>query len=118
MDRRPHAAPVWGVWLDKAFYFGTDRHSQKGRNLATNPEIIVHLESGDDVVILEGIAEEVTDPSLHTTVSEAYAAKYQIDLRGDKVGGAVIYAVRPRVAQSWLDHDFLETATRWRFGRG
>src|SRR3712207_802185 len=63
-DGRPHAAPVWGVWLDGAFYFGTGRTSVKGRNLAANPALTVHLESGDDAVILEGVAEPVTDPAL------------------------------------------------------
>ena len=37
---------------------------RKGRNLAENPNVAVHLESGDDVVILEGVAEVVTDPGL------------------------------------------------------
>ena len=30
-DGRPHAAPVWGVWLDDALWFGT--MGQKVRNL-------------------------------------------------------------------------------------
>src|SRR4051812_9693775 len=54
---RPHAAPVWGLWLDGRFYFSTDPASRKGRNLAANPALVVHLESGDDAVILEGTAE-------------------------------------------------------------
>ena len=61
-DGRPHATPVWGLWVDRAFYFGAGR--RKGRNLAENPNVAVHLESGDDVVILEGVAEVVTDPGL------------------------------------------------------
>jgi len=115
-DERPHATPVWGVWLDETFYFGTHRRSQKGRNLTTSPEIVVHLESGDDVVILEGIVEEVTDPSTRTKVGEDYDAKYGLDPTGEGGGEAVFYALRPRVAHSWLEHDFLETASRWRFG--
>ncbi|HSN73709.1 MAG TPA: pyridoxamine 5'-phosphate oxidase family protein, partial [Anaerolineae bacterium] len=50
-DGRPHAAPVWGVWLDDVFYFGTVPGSVKARNLAANPALVVHLESGDEVVI-------------------------------------------------------------------
>src|SRR6266516_3335808 len=61
---RPHAAPVWGLWLDGAFYFSTDPSSRKGRNLAAGPELVVHLESGDDVAILEGTAEPVADRAL------------------------------------------------------
>ena len=70
-DGRPHATPVWVVWLDGALPFGTGRRSQKGRNLAGNPEVVAHFESGDQVVILEGVAEEVTDPSLLAEFGEA-----------------------------------------------
>src|SRR5262250_729454 len=58
-DGRPHSIPVWGFFLEGALYFGTARSTRKARNLAHNPAISVHLESGDDVVILEGIAQEV-----------------------------------------------------------
>ena len=56
-DGRPHATPVWGVWVDETFYFGMGPRSVKARNLAANPALVVHLESGDDVVVLEGVAE-------------------------------------------------------------
>ena len=29
-DGRPHAAPVWGLWLEDAFWFSTNPRSQKG----------------------------------------------------------------------------------------
>jgi len=51
-DGRPHAMPVWGVWLGERLIFSTHRDSQKGRNLARDPRVAVHLESGDEVVIL------------------------------------------------------------------
>lgn len=56
--------PVWGIWLGGAVYFGTDRRSRKAKNLAANPSLVIHLESGDDAVILEGAAEEVDDRGL------------------------------------------------------
>src|SRR5437016_13514736 len=59
-DGRPHAMPVWGFWFAGTLYFGTGRGSRKWRNLHSNPRIVVHLESGDDVVILEGTAREVS----------------------------------------------------------
>jgi hypothetical protein len=46
-------------WRKGAIYFGTARDSRKWRNLAANPNIVIHLESGEDVVI-EGIAREIT----------------------------------------------------------
>jgi nitroimidazol reductase NimA-like FMN-containing flavoprotein (pyridoxamine 5'-phosphate oxidase superfamily) len=50
----PHAMPVWGVWIDDAVVFGTSARSRKGRNLTRDPRVVVHLESGDEVVVLEG----------------------------------------------------------------
>ena len=60
-DGKPHAAPVWGVWVDDTLYFSTGRTSRKARNLAANPAVVVHLESGDETVILEGAVEPLTD---------------------------------------------------------
>ncbi len=112
---QPHAAPVWGVWLDDTVYFSTDRASRKSRNLAANPEIVVHLESGDDVVILEGTAEEITDPELLQRFADGYEAKYQF--RPSTDGSSPIYGLRPRVVHAWLEKDFARTATSWRFDR-
>ena len=106
--------PVWGLWLDGAFYFGTGRRSRKARNLAANPEIVVHLESGDDVVILEGRAEEVNEASDKTRVGAAYAAKYNENVDGGSADSP-LYTVRPRTAQSWRERDFPTSATRWTF---
>ncbi len=116
-DGRPHAVPVWGLWLDGAIYFGTDPASRKGRNLAANPEVVIHLESGDEVVILEGAAEQVRDPALLQRFVDAYDAKYHV--RPDvSAGGPGIYRLRPRTAYAWLERDFPQTATRWSFTGG
>jgi uncharacterized pyridoxamine 5'-phosphate oxidase family protein len=113
-EGRPHAMPVWGLWLDDALYFSTARASRKGRNLAANPEIAVHLESGDDVVTLEGTVEEADDPELLRRFVEAYDAKYQI--RPDTSDAADgVYRLRPRTAFTWLERDFPQTAARWQF---
>jgi hypothetical protein len=69
-DGRPHSIPVWGFWIDGALYFGTARDSRKSHNLSHNPAISIHLESGDDVVILEGTAAEV-DPNDKPTFKKA-----------------------------------------------
>jgi Pyridoxamine 5'-phosphate oxidase len=57
-DGRPHCRPVWGVWLPDGFWFSTG--SVARHNLVANPQITVHLESGDQVVIVEGVAAAVT----------------------------------------------------------
>src|SRR2546427_400362 len=62
-DGRPHVTVVWGVWLPHAFYFGTIADSRKARNLVTNPNCVVCPEQTDEAVILEGVAEQVIDPT-------------------------------------------------------
>ena len=76
-DGSPRAAPVWGVWADGGFHFFTDADSLKARNLARDRRAVVHTESADDVVILEGTMEFV-QPSAE--VVRAYEAKYAISL--------------------------------------
>ena len=106
-DGEPAAAPVWGVWADGAVYFGTNPNSRKGRNLERDPRVVVHLESGDEVVILRGEAEvtEVDD-----SVLDAYEAKY-----GYRPPGNRLFRLRPRRALAWLEADYPKTATRFDF---
>jgi len=118
---RPHTRPVWGVWLDDAFYFSTG--SLAAENLEANREITVHLESGGEVVIVEGTASQVADVRLVELVVAAYNEKYRWDVDPYAMPGPM-YAVRPRVAFGWVSDDtgldrgaaFHGTATRWRFG--
>lgn len=113
-DGRPHVMPVWGLWLDGALFFSTARRSRKARNLAARPDAVAHLESGDEVVVLEGPVHEVTDAALLARFADAYAAKYRFRPEPHDVANAV-YALRPRVAFAWREQDFPTSATRWRF---
>ena len=116
-DGRPHAMPVWGLWLDEMFCFSTARRSRKARNLARDARLIVHLESGDQTVILEGRAREIRDAGRLRRYAAAYEPKYRF--RPDPAdAGHVTYGVRPRKAFGWRERDFPSSATRWRFPRG
>ena len=117
-DGRPHAAPVWGVWLDGVLYFGTGSGSVKARNLAANPALVVHLESGDEVVILEGEAQWLTDvdPALWERIADHYAAKYPGFRPDPPSPQGPFVALRPKIAFGWLEQDFVRSATRWTFG--
>jgi hypothetical protein len=115
---RPHAIPVWGVWLDDALYFSNGSTTRTGRALAANPNVSVHLESGEDVVILEGTVEPITDGALEDRLNAAYAPKY---LWEERVEGW--YRVRAEKAFAWLcpsvglgaDSLYRGSATRWTF---
>ena len=94
---RPHVVPVWGVWLDGTLYFSNGPTTRTGRNLAANPEVSINLESGEDVLILEGVVETITEPSLVDRINDAYGPKYLWKERMPEW-----YALRPRVAFAWL----------------
>jgi general stress protein 26 len=114
-DGRPHSIPVWGFWMDGALYFGTARASRKALNLANNPAVSVHLESGDDVVILEGTAVEVdsAEKSTFKKINSASRAKYQMPLV--VMPETLLYSVRPQRVLAWTEKDFPNNATRWTF---
>src|SRR3712207_9206562 len=57
-DGRPHAMPAWAAWVDGVLYFEGSPMTRRARNIAANPALSVHLESGDEVVIREGAAHE------------------------------------------------------------
>lgn len=114
-DGRPHSIPVWGFWIDGAVYFGTASSSRKARNLAHNPAVSVHLDSGDDVVILEGAAIKVdlSDKLTFKKLDAASRSKYKMPLM--VVPESVVYSVRPKVVLAWTEKDFPNNATRWTF---
>ena len=114
-DGRPHSIPVWGFWLDDALYFGTAQTTRKARNLAHNPAVSVHLESGDDVIILEGTAVEVNDKAVFKKIDAACRTKYKIPLM--IIPESVLYCVRPCVVLAWKESDFPGTGTRWEFSQ-
>lgn len=113
-DGRPHSMPIWGIWLDGALIFGTDRNSRKARNLQREPIAVVHLESGADAVILECAAREVTHPAEIAKIDALYVKKYKMKLT-EAPGEPYIVAMKPRIAFAWQERDFPVSATRWKF---
>ena len=105
--------PVWGLWHETAFYFSSSPASRKGKNLAANPAVAVNLESGDEVVIVEGTADYESGEDLLRKLSEDYSRKYSFEV--SFTGGRPLYVVRPRVAYAWVEQDFPKTATRFTF---
>lgn len=46
-DGRPHAMPVWGVWLEGALAFSTGAGTRKARNFSANPRCVITTERAD-----------------------------------------------------------------------
>lgn len=112
-DGRPHVTPVWGVWVDGALYFDGLPTTRWARNLAANPTLSVHLDDAEDVVILEGEAEDLTtDADLGARIVAAWEAKYG-RLHPDPAGSG-IFRLRPRTARAWSNSS-LHDGTRWQF---
>lgn len=99
-DGRPHAAPVWGVWRKSLFFFETDPHSVKGVNIAKNPNIVIHVQDGNDTVIVEGRATLEPAKGRLKSLQAAYSRKY--GYTPDWSGfGQILYRVNPNVAHAW-----------------
>jgi flavin reductase (DIM6/NTAB) family NADH-FMN oxidoreductase RutF len=111
-DGRPRAIPVWGVWIDDSVVFGTSARSRKARNLDRDARVVIHLESGDEAVILEGEVEAIEATE---QIAAAFEPKYEWrpDLGGDD--STRWYRLRPQRAQAWLETDYPRTATRFDF---
>ena len=114
-DGRPHVMPVWGLWLDDAFYFSTGRQSRKARNLGANPHCVVSTDRAEEAVIVEGVAEEVVDGASLKQFYKGYKEKYDWDLEQMGFDKEPVYIVRPRVVFGVRERDFTSSATRWTF---
>jgi hypothetical protein len=114
---RPHVTPIWGVWVDGAFWMEGGPNTRRFRNLAANPACVVTLERGNDALILEGDADLVEDLDRGSTqrLLDAYGKyikshNYQASPDNWRAG---IWRVRPRKVLGWSD--FPTDTTRWTF---
>ncbi len=112
-DGAPHLAPVWGLWWEEKFYFSTGRQSRKGRNLAANARCVVSTDTINDVVIVEGTAEELPVAAIPQPLFEAYPEKYPPWKLDPDLGP--VFVVRPRVVFAFPESDFVGASTRWHF---
>lgn len=109
---RPHVMPLWGVWVDDAFYFSTGRTSRKGQNLAANPACTITNDDGEEAVIVEGKATQVEGAPELERVAFAYKKKYKLDPRSM---GEPIFRLRPTTVFGFIEKSFPNSATRWKF---
>jgi PPOX class probable F420-dependent enzyme len=117
-DGRPHAVPVWFLWDGLNVYFISARSLQKAKNLAGQPWIVVHLGDGDDVVILEGPTEIVTEREELDRVEAAYREKYVDPGSGAHATifepEADLYRVDVKRIMAW-EYGTVANRTDWKF---
>jgi hypothetical protein len=116
-DGTPHSVPRWGVWVDGRFYYDGAPTTRHVRNLEHNPACTLNLESGTEVVIIEGIstATQAEPDGLGARLAGAFA-KYspQYEPTADSwVDGGGLRVITPRRALAWFS--FPTDCTRFTF---
>ena len=115
-DGRPHAVPKWAVWVDGSIYFDGSPETLHARNLARNPEVVVHLESGEQAVMVEGQARAFGRPGagLAARLAAAYRGKYAAlgyAPQPDQWDDGGLFEILPRVILAWTK--FSEDPTKF-----
>jgi len=110
-DGSAHLRAVWAAWVDGRLAFSTGRATRKARNLLAEPRCSLAIEAGDDSVVVEGVAEELTDRARIGQADAAYTAKYGSSML---VGDSVVFAVRPVLVIGFRESDPSVRPTRWR----
>ena len=110
-DGRPHAVPVDGLWVDGAAYLGGHPATVHERNLRAGSGVVLHTESGQSPVIVEGVADWHTpDAAGSARLADAANAKYPYGAAPDAYLRGV-WRIRPRVVLAWTV--LYEDATRF-----
>ncbi len=120
-DGRPHVVPRWGVWLDDRLYYDGSPQTLHVKNLTRNPACSLHLESGWEVVIVDGESNAAVapGPNLGGRIAEAMGDKYGAKgyapepdaWDGPDTGGLRVFT--PHKAIAWFD--FPKDVTRFHF---
>jgi Pyridoxamine 5'-phosphate oxidase len=117
-DGSPHLMVVWGIWWRDAFWFSTGLRTRKAKNILANRRCVIGTEKADEAIILEGVAEQVTDRNLWKPIVEVYNRKYGGDVGPLLAGsGSGVFRVDPQTVFGQDEHaeNFIEAATRWTF---
>jgi len=116
-NQAPHLIPIWGAWVDDRWYVegGPTRWQ---RNLRQNPKMAIHVEFGEEVVIVEGDAGEIVAPNsrVATAILAGYAKYKTIGYEAEEANFSPRgwWELRPVKAFAWSS--FPKDMTRFRFG--
>jgi hypothetical protein len=116
-DGRPHLMPVWGLWHDWALWFSSSGTARKTLNLKANRRCSASTDSALDPVVVEGVAELVTDMTVLRLILDLENAKYGTDYSIDLFDPSVnaCFRIRPVWAFGLSEGDFTGSPTRWQF---
>jgi pyridoxine/pyridoxamine 5'-phosphate oxidase len=125
-DGRPHAAGVGVFWDGEKLWFTTGPNTRKGRDIATDPNVVLSAGLKGLDLVVEGRAERVTDAAaLERFAKMARDQGWPAQVQGDALTAAYsapsagrppwyVYSVRPVTAVGVATAE-PHGATRWRF---
>jgi hypothetical protein len=119
-EGRPHLMLVWGIWSQDAFWFSTGRRTRKAKNIAADAHCVIATEKTDEAVILEGVAQEITDRAVWKQIVEVYNRKYGGDVGPLlETSNSCVFRIVPQIAFAQDEHaeNFTDAVTRWHFAR-
>jgi len=113
----PSSRPVWGIWKSPVFIFSTG--SLIASNIKIDPKVQLNLESGVELVIIEGIAIPLEQIDVEFWV-DVYNEKYNWDMPSQTEG---VWQIIPKRVLAWISDSsglddgasFSNSATEWRF---
>ena len=111
----PHPRPVWGVWLDDALLLSVGSPVVR-RQLEDDARTTVHLDSGTDVVIVEGTCTGPAPADRIPAFLEAYDAKYTWAYAVDEYGPPIVIAPTTIMAWrsgGWAGRDGFQQTAKW-----
>ncbi|MDO5739687.1 MAG: pyridoxamine 5'-phosphate oxidase family protein [Ornithinimicrobium sp.] len=119
-DGRPHSVPRWGVWINGRFWYDGAPTTRHTRNVEKNPAVTLTLESGTQVVIVEGEshATRAEPDDLGQKLSEAFGKYADLDYApgadswSGRDGGG-LRVITPHRAMAWFT--FPQDCTRFTF---
>jgi hypothetical protein len=118
-DGAPHTMVVWGIWWENAFCFSTGSRTRKTRNLDANARCVVCNEDAGEAVIVEGVAERMSDVARIRKFLAIYEKKYKFDMSGMAEGmlslKEPVFVVRPTKVFAQPHDTFASKSTRWIF---
>ncbi|HZB48640.1 MAG TPA: pyridoxamine 5'-phosphate oxidase family protein [Mycobacteriales bacterium] len=119
-DGTPHSVPRWGVWVDGRFYYDGSPETRHARNVEHNPACTLTLESGTEVVIIEGTSARTRADAadLGARLAAAFGKYHSLGYSpgpdswsGEDGGG--LRVITPRRALAWFS--FPTDCTRFTF---
>lgn len=116
-DNAPHLNPIWGAWVNDRWYVEGGSTRWK-RNLRENPQLAIHVESGEELVIVEGRGREMAAAEVDLAKEAVLSgyAKYNAvgyEAQASNWTGGGLWVLEPVRAFAWSS--FPVDMTRYTF---